>query len=430
MKVKALLGVMLVFAHSVWANTNAYKPGGTALERYTIVYSAKADANEGLDQASALQAKLNGLTGKSNDIKPSDAVKKKDAVISIGNLQKKGTFDYSVTARRGNIMIDGGSSWALDRAADALIEYVRNHPSASSFTLSGSVDGEFLFPRGEGVNLRILDDNIWDYSSEKLPQAWQDAGIDCRDAARAPEFAQIVRAYMPDVVVLQEYSSHMNNELYPRIEKYGYRNACPEKKKMWNNTPVFYNVDSLDLLYVNYSPYTPSQWNNHGSKSFTSAVFRQKSSDKVFAIINTHLWWKGDHTQPGSTLARASQVRLMMAEAEILRHKYDCPIFITGDMNCEENSIPMQQFLTYGYIPCYKAATVYGNMDNGHHICAPSEVGERKSRRKGQDRQTGAIDHCLIYNAHDAEIKVFDCIQDYFTVKLTDHYPNLIDVKL
>ena len=29
-----------------------------------------------------------------------------------------------------------------------------------------------------------------------------------------------------------------------------------------------------------------------------------------------------------------------------------------------------------------------------------------------------------------AEVKVFDCIMEDYTVKLTDHYPNLIDVRL
>lgn len=193
---------------------------------------------------------------------------------------------------------------------------------------------------------------------------------------------------------------------------------------------MFYNVDSLELVNVNYHLYRPSEWSNRGTKSFTSAVFRQKSTGKTFAVINTHLWWKGDAVQPGSTFARTAQVNLILAEAEIIRHRYDCPIFITGDMNCEENSMPMQTFINAGCVPCHKAATVYGNKDNGHHICAPGEVGVRTSRRKGPDRETGAIDHCFILNGKDAEIKVFDCIQDYFTVKLTDHYPNLIDATL
>ena len=51
--------------------------------------------------------------------------------------------------------------------------------------------------------------------------------------------------------------------------------------------------------------------------------------------------------------------------------------------------------------------------------------------RRGADRETGAIDHCLVYDpSKSAEVKVFDCIMEEYTVKLTDHYPNIIDVRL
>ena len=49
----------------------------------------------------------------------------------------------------------------------------------------------------------------------------------------------------------------------------------------------------------------------------------------------------------------------------------------------------------------------------------------------GNDRYTGAIDHCLLYDpAGNVEIKAFRCIMDEWTLPLTDHYPNVIDAKL
>ena len=120
------------------------------------------------------------------------------------------------------------------------------------------------------------------------------------------------------------------------------------------------------------------------------------------------------------------------AEAEIIKAKFGAiPIFVVGDMNCEENTIPIQQFLQEGYVPCYKVATVYADNNNGHHVCSPGEGYSTISKRKGPDRETGAIDHCFILDQEGkTEIKVFDCIMEEYTVKLTDHYPLLIDVKL
>lgn len=287
------------------------------------------------------------------------------------------------------------------------------------------------FRLAEGADLRILNDNIWDYSQDTIPPKWKEIGEDPRDFVRAPQFARLVTDYMPDVLTLQEYSSHMHAEFYPRVQDAGYVIAW-ESKEDWNNTPIFYYPETMELLYVNYHKYTPAQWCNRGTKSFTSAVFKRKSDSKVFALINTHLWWKSDKVMPGSTMARAAQVRLMMAEAEIIAAKFGAiPIIVTGDMNCEENTVPIQQFISAGYIPCYKAATTYGDNNNGHHICSPKDGYLPKSRRKGPDRETGAIDHCLILDpAKQSEIKVFDCIMEEYTVKLTDHYPLLIDIRL
>ena len=250
-------------------------------------------------------------------------------------------------------------------------------------------------------------------------------------ATGAPQFARLVNDYLPDVFALQEYSSHMHKEFYPLVQKDGYVIAW-ESKKDWNNTPIFYNSKTLEPLYVNYNKYTPEQWCNHGSKSFTSAVLKRKADGKIFAIIGTHLWWKSEKSKPGSTMARASQLRLVMAETDIIRAKYgDIPVFVMGDMNCEEGTVPIQQLIQGGYVPCYKAATVYGDNHNGHHICSPGDGYSVESRRRGPDRATGAIDHRLIFDpSGKAEVKVFDCIMEKYTIKLTDHYPNLIDVRL
>ena len=154
--------------------------------------------------------------------------------------------------------------------------------------------------------------------------------------------------------------------------------------------------------------------------------------DKAQGVRNLPDILKSDKAKAGSTQARASQVRLIMAEVEGIIAKYkDIPVFVVGDMNCEENTVPMQQFIQAGYVPCYKAATVYGDNHNGHHICSPADGYSTASRRKADTREGGAIDHLFIYDpAGTAEVKVFDCIMEEYTVKLTDHYPNIIDVRL
>ena len=106
----------------------------------------------------------------------------------------------------------------------------------------------------------------------------------------------------------------MHDRFYPLIQKYGYEISY-ESGADWNNTPIFYKKDAVELVEVNYNLYTPKQWSNSGSKSFQSAVFKHKDTGKTFAVLNTHLWWKSDGAQPGSMQARAAQVRLMLASS-------------------------------------------------------------------------------------------------------------------
>ena len=136
--------------------------------------------------------------------------------------------------------------------------------------------------------------------------------------------------------------------------------------------------------------------------------------------------------QPGSTMARASQLRLIMAEADIIKAKFgNIPIFVVGDMNCEEKTVPLQQLIQGGYVPCYKVAVEYADNNNGHHICGPNDGFSTKSTRVAPDRENGAIDHCLLLDTEgNVQVIVFDCIMEEYTVKLTDHYPLLLDVKL
>lgn len=398
--------------------------------KYTVVYAPAAEPGLGQTPAAELAQKLSAVTGKEIAV-CADTVRTKGRVISLRWDKSMPPFAYHVQASRKRTDITAGGEWALQYAASLVEKRIADKKKSATYTLEGTVEGKVLFPRRDDVNLRILVDNIWDYSAETLPKAWEEAGIDCRDKHRAPQFAQLTRAYMPDVLGLQEYSRHMHNEFYPLIQAYGYEMAYDSGDGPWNNTPIFYLKDSLELVDVNYHLFTPERWCNAGTKSFASAVFRHKKNGRLFAYINTHLWYMGEKKRAGSTMARAAQIRLIMAEAEFLRRQHDCVIFVAGDMNCEESTVPMQQFLEAGYVPCYKAATVATNHDNGHHICAPADVGIRKSRRKSPKREKGAIDHCLVYQAKKGdEVKVFDCIQAYFTVLITDHYPNLIDACL
>lgn len=410
------------------AGANAAK---VDLGRYTIVYSASAEEEEGLEIATLLQQVIKDQTGAELPIVSDEtqAVKKE---ILIGRTSRPesaafyeagpDTFDYSVSFKKGKLVVAGGGCWALAEA----VRQIPAKPDAA-IKLKGSIYGRMIFLREEGTNLRILDDNIWDYGKENNSPAWEAVGADCRDIVRARGLAEIVYAFMPDILCMQEYSDKMDPILRPMLEEKGYKIAFVPGEQ-WNHTPIFYQPSAVTLKETKYHRYTPEMWSNKGSKSYNWAMFTLNATGKDFFVINTHLWWKSDKVQEGSTEARASQVREMMKESERAVVLNDVPVFMMGDMNCNLSSKPMIQLLDWGYKPVSWIAKVYGDPRNGHHECNNNAFSRKKN--KSDENGMGAIDQFFLYNGGDTEILVFKRVQAYFTVPITDHYPNYVDAIL
>ena len=401
--------------------------GSTPLKSYNIVYDASADPEMGSEAALRLQASIKEAFGIELPVLEDGAKSSAKKILIVGTPYEQGPFVYSGSIDKGNLVLSAGGCWAFDELASRMLAAIRDGRLSSKFSCKGSVEGEFLFPREEGVNLRILDDNIWLYDSATSQEEWKKAGVECTNGVRAPQFAQLVRAYMPDVIGFQEMSMPMRGFFNPLVEGWGYKEAFKVPEGTRDDTPVYYNENTVELLGSDYCLFTPSKWSNSNTKSFTWGAFRLKENGKTFILLSTHLWWKGDDVQKGSTFARAAQIRLVMAEVECLKEKYNCPVFVVGDMNCHESSLPIQQFISSGYVPCYKAATGFTSQTKGHHPCGPHIVGNRTNLEKPRAE---AIDHCFLYNGGATKIRNFKVETSSFTILLTDHCPNIIDAVL
>lgn len=395
------------------------------LGRYVVVYPASAEAEEGLDVAEAVVAAVGLDLPVVSDETPATARE-----ILVGKTNRKesaafyaagpDTFDWALSRKGNKVLVSGGGCWALMRSVQELAGGVPAKP------VRGNIYGECIFPREEGSNLRILDDNIWDYGKPANAPAWEGTGFDCRDEVRVRALLEVVWATRPDVVTLQEYSSHMDPLFRPAMEEAGYRMAYMPGE-IWNHTPIYYHPGAVTLVETRYHRYEPKAWSNHGSKSYNWAHFTHRATGRDFLVINTHLWWKSEKACPGSDAARAAQVRKMMTEADDFVFTSGGPVFMTGDMNCRLSSPAMQQLLTAGYVPVWQAATVFGDLRNGHHFC----FAEGFSRAdNGIDDGTGSIDQFFLYNPGGTEVKTFHRLYAWFLVPVTDHYPNYADIRL
>lgn len=433
--ITTLIFALMLITTAYAAKTPVKKIAGKPAESFRIVYSSDAEEEEGTEIAALITEgikKQMGITLQAND----DTAASTPLEILIGHTNrpasqkfyqgKPDTFDWSAQMKSGKVVLSGGGCWALMKATNVFLEAVKK--GAKSLSAKGNIYGEFLFPRAEGSNLRILDDNIWEYDKNEIPQKWQELGVDCRNTHRVRYIAEVVFAYMPDIFTIQEYSAPMRALLEPMLKERGYEITL-DQTYSFNHTPIYYNTNTVKLIESAYTLHGPKEFNNHNSKSFTSAVFELKANSKRFIVENTHLWWKSEKKQAGSNNARAAQLKVIREDAAKLIEKYDAPVFLIGDFNCDLKSKALKETMAEGYSPVWWEATVYGDGRNGHHRCDKNGF-SRKSNRRPELRGTSAIDQFLIGNAKGTEIKTFYRIQAYFTVPVTDHYPNYADIAL
>lgn len=422
--------------------TTDYSIGGVAASEFSIVYALPGTTcdcwNIEKEIANELKTALFKSQKASISVKESGTSEKEHEIL-IGNTNRAASkqaytensdpFDYKISMSGGKLVISGGE-WGVRHAANLLINDYINAGKAvpATISVSGNARGKQLFARTTRSNLRIFDDNIWQYDKTTVPDVWSAAGEDPRNSFRGVQFADIVAAFMPDVFGFQEYSSKMEAVFLPKIKNYGY-SKCVESQTV-NFTPIFYNPATVQLVKDGYWLFTPAQWSNSNTKSFTWAVFKLKASGYQFAVVCTHLWWKSESEQAGSNQARCEQVNVIRAKVAEIEKEYSCPVFVAGDMNCNLKSDAMKFFLNDSYEPCAQIATVSKDGSKGHHACAESGFAA-PTTNTAADNGMSSIDQFFVHNKGTiAKVLTFKKVYADFTYPLTDHCPNYVDVAL
>lgn len=409
--------------------------------KYRILYHEGEDDGLALTCANDLAAAARSATGATLPVvSDNPAPMSVEMEISVGQTaigavqaylgEEHDTFDYTIRMSGSRLVVAGASGWSLKAAADRLVrEYIRPGKEVpKDLKIDGNCRGERIFPLEAGANLRLLDNNIWSYNEDVIPEAWAALGADPRNAFRSRQYAAMVKALLPDVFAWQEYAEAMKSAVEPQIAD-RYAEVVPDGTQgVRNATPLFYNRETVEPLKVNYLLF-PGEYNNSNSKSFTSAVFLHKATGAKFIVVGTHLWYMSDTEKPGSSEARKAQALLIAREVDDLLIEYDCPVFVMGDMNCRLDSDAMRVFTDRGYQDCGLSATVYRDHFKGHHTCSATS-GFAWSPQADNNCAT-AIDHIFEYNCGTkATVLTHRITSAAWTVSLTDHCPRWIDVLL
>ena len=166
---------------------------------------------------------------------------------------------------------------------------------------------------------RLYNQNIWNYNPP------EDRNLLIRS---------LINEFDADFCTFQE-CSHTSN----RLGKAPIQELLSDKYTevgigMPDYTPVFYKTEKFNLIDEGYLLY--DGLNDANSKSVTWSVLEDKETEKSFAVMSTHFWWKA--TGEADSLQRIENARQLKKLCEEVIEKYNVPVIIGGDFNNGKNS--------------------------------------------------------------------------------------------
>ena len=290
--------------------------------------------------------------------------------------------------------------------------------------------------KGRPMKMIIMSNNLWNRDTNS--DAWAARGEDCSADCRAEGLFRAYTAVMPDILGFQEMSRRMEMLILQRMRRVCLPDGTEAKYEIVTGgfVPILFRHDKLRLLESGhllypreFAPY-PGSFNDSDSKGYTYGVFEERGSGKKIVVFTTHLWWKSDDPtngsyQEGSAQARASQILTANEKADALTAKYRCPAVLMGDMNDMLGSPALNAAKNAGWQETHALCTGERCDTRGYHYCFPDGW-----RHDPPGEYEKAIDHILIKNPKDTEIRRFCRFTEPFFEPLSDHFPVYIEIAL
>lgn len=446
MKQKRLFSLIAVLALTVmvsWSALAAPPKGGKtlmyrSLSDFVLMYPTASEPEDGKKLAESFARTIEKKFGVKLEV-VSDSLRHPQPQILVGatdrGLSQKfyeaphTLYDYAVHNDGRNIALCGGGSWALEKSFRLLVAALASPAGVGrEFTPSGSIKGEYLFPRADSCNLRLLSQNVWRYDGDTIPKWWRIRRKDCRNAVRAVGYVDVVSAYRPDVIALQEYSPKMKALLEPELTKMGYVKAVNDSLQH-NFTPIYYLADKFDVVRTDVETLLPPEFNT-GMNTVVSAVLRFKKNKRMVVVVNTQLWSHFDKEKKGSNIAKVNQVKQIVTLADSLKRGFDVPYIVAGDMSSTLKMLPMQEMMKAAYVPALLKSPSK-DFRSGYHDCSVKNGYSRNQRFKDDPKGVNAIDHIFVGNIKEADrtikVQAFGRIMPEFVLPLSPHAPCYAD---
>lgn len=264
------------------------------------------------------------------------------------------------------------------------------------------------------ADVRIMSSNVlvdYDWGSESHPG-------ENPVPPRAAMFFEMIEAYLPDVVGVQEQSKAWSAAFIQYLpDRYKLINPVSTylDQKM---TTLVYNSDTLDLVDSGDFKFS-FEGADRRLRRVAWGIFKVKATGKYFGVTSTHF--------DGNIANSDIQVNEMLAIVNKICEKYDCPVFSVGDYNTRDNIYEHSSWSeTY--------AKITGSLIDSKYHCETAVAGDAKDHLDEVKNNIYVrldmpfIDHIFIKG--NAEAKTY-CVLSYtYLDDMSDAFPIFADMIL
>jgi len=187
-----------------------------------------------------------------------------------------------------------------------------------------------------GKGLRVMTYNLR-YASMKGSEAWPD---------RRPAMKSLLKQQAPDLMGTQEGVYHQVRDLAADLPEYDWIGTGRDGGSRGEFMAIYYRRErfeplAYDHFWLSDTPevIASSTWGNTNRRMVTSVRFKDRRSDKVFHLWNTHL----DHA-----LQPAREKAAELIKTRLAKIPSNEPVILMGDFNAEATRNPVYDTLTQG----------------------------------------------------------------------------------
>lgn len=419
-----------------------------------------------------LQQHINEKVGYAVELVQADTCTAK-AVIRIGTdlctTEVSDDHDYAISINGAAIEVVSESVFGYEEAQEKLIEGLFYNTNKIEMAELSNADSKFANGAGQACepletngDLRVLFHNIHG----------QIEGGDMPVEQPTEMMAELFLEYLPDVIGLQECTTHTFNAGIVKLLSSEYDMAYDKQTA----TAIFYRRSTVELLDSGYFCYNDiesefvgdhiyqdlieangfttdqmyndnlNKENNKGkrkdnSKGVTWGIFRHKSTGDIFMAGSTHLWWEGNEFM--DDVLRMVQMRALRNVLSDAADAYctanglsTIPILVGGDYNASYGGKQSLQTM-----PSTVNAPAYTNVNSlsdkplqatTHHGYARYDKTLKiyVEPKYNTASYQSAIDH-IFMNAEATDtitVNYVGIIDDLYSYLSSDHIPVYTDV--